>query len=49
MLLTLSAVTAPFVAVRNPVFVKTDASVVTCTMDVEINVVDVIVTLIRRA
>ena len=49
MLLTVSAVTSPFVAVRMPVFVKIDESVVACTMDVEIKVVDVIVTLMSRA
>ena len=49
MLLTFSAVTAPLVAVRTPVLVKIDDSVFACTIDVEISVVDVIVTLINRA
>ena len=49
MLLTLSAFTEPLVAVRMPVFVKMDESVVAWTIDVDISVVDVIVTLINRA
>ena len=49
MLLTFNACTEPFVAVKVPVFVKIDESVVACTMDVEIKVVDVIVTLMSRA
>ena len=49
MLLTFKFVTEPFVAVRIPVFVKIEESVVACTIDVEMSVVDVIVTLIRRA
>ena len=49
MLLTFKSVTSPFVAVRIPVFVKIDESISACTIDVEMSVVDVIVTLIKRA
>ncbi len=48
-LLTCKSVTSPFVAVKIPVFVKIEESVLACTMDVEMSVVDVIVTLMSRA
>ena len=48
-LLTFSAVTSPVVAVKAPVLVKIDESVVAWTMDVDMSVVEVIVTFIKRA